>query len=336
MPQPARQPAYVHRNATPPWIVCDGKYKKLKSQHRLTLQGICNKANPPADAFGDLVGVFGGQTLLEACGCEQRTFWRHLIKLEVLGYVVTLGRGGTYNGKNYGNQYGVPGQRGSLNAQKAKREMRCMVKGADQKFRPRVIEPGSQIKLWNVNHSEARKVTQGGPKSDTGVVSNRHKGQPLKPTRGSCHFDKLDNNFDGKVSRTPCQSDTPVNETELKNHFHIETEDDVANRNEIQKPTSPEPFWPYRILALEELKCDQTLCLLFDAACSSGLMHWSEDDRLWFFSAAENALRMAKYPPAFFVKLIRKNAERRLFPTNVDEDRAAKRLKNYLCEEIPS
>jgi len=386
MTQAARSTLYDHRHPIPPWIVGDENFHKLKSPQKHTLQGICNSCNESTlchasdlcheselahaspGAVRDLVGAFGGQPLMEACGCNPRTFWRHLKKLEALGYVVTLSRGGTIGGKNYGNQYGVPGQRGSLQPRRANREMRRMIRGADDRFRPDVIQPGDQITIWpehttqpgvpenhkqvtgvsqdiTQNHSEQEKVSRGSHKSVTGGVSKCHEGEPLKLSRGSCQFDKMGNKTSEKVSRGVCQSVTPIKKTMEKNHGHgvvcqfsgssPETAErhghGVSKNGSTKNGHGPQRGWPGRHVDHIDLTDPRRLSDLFSLAYKSGMMEGSQDNLLWFFTAAEHALKHGSNPPALFRATILNN--RRSFPSIESEERARKRMNKFLYED---
>lgn len=103
-------------NALPPWIRSDPAYLKLGQGFRMTLQTIANKCDaPPETGPQTLLVCFGGDQLYEACGCDRRTFQRHLRRLKGLGLVVELSHG---SGRQ-ASVYGIPGQRGELDGYQA-------------------------------------------------------------------------------------------------------------------------------------------------------------------------------------------------------------------------
>ena len=103
-------------NALPPWIRSDPAYLKLGQGFRMTLQTIANKCDaPPETGPQTLLVCFGGDQLYEACGCDRRTFQRHLRRLKGLGLVVELSHG---SGRQT-SVYGIPGQRGELDGYQA-------------------------------------------------------------------------------------------------------------------------------------------------------------------------------------------------------------------------
>lgn len=145
-------PASANRrwhNALPAWIVNHASYAKLGTGQRATLQAIADRCDKP-DARGDLMYAFGGRSLADFAGLSQRTFWRHLAKLERLGFVVTLWRGGTRGLASYGNKYGIPGRSGSLDGRRCSRTMQRMATdpGGQEPHHPVIVPPGGQVPIW--------------------------------------------------------------------------------------------------------------------------------------------------------------------------------------------
>ncbi len=158
-------------NQLPAWILQDPNFKQLRQQFRHTLQAIANACDAPSSSGGSLRVAFGGRELIEAAGCSPATFWRHCKRLEQLGYVVLLGRGGTIGSRNYGNQYGIPGRPGGLDHCRCRHEWRRMVRGPDGKLRPEVVRPGEQPSLWSPTPKKwdggSLKVGRGSSHSET-------------------------------------------------------------------------------------------------------------------------------------------------------------------------
>lgn len=79
-----------------------------------------------------------------------------------------------------------------------------------------------------------------------------------------------------------------------------------------------------------DLRETPRLLALFWKFREAGWVTDAECDVVWFFSAAEHALRVAtKSPCGLFVGLMRNRGERSLFVTQADEDAAVKRLRSF-------
>lgn len=95
-------------NRLPVWILADDAKRpqrhRLKASHWRTLQAIADRCDAP-DAAGNLAGAFGGGPLAESAGCSLRSLWNHVNRLERLGYVITLGRGGTIGRRKIGRAH---------------------------------------------------------------------------------------------------------------------------------------------------------------------------------------------------------------------------------------
>ena len=116
--------ATAWHNPLPAWIFADLRQRPLRQGPRTTLQTIANKCDaPPRDRQGNvigsgtLLGCFGGQNLIDACGCRKAAFWTHLNDLMQRGYVVPLSKGGG----RLASVYGVPGKQGELDPFRAER-----------------------------------------------------------------------------------------------------------------------------------------------------------------------------------------------------------------------
>ncbi len=185
-------PTSKWHNALFSWIQSDQRYQRLRPQFRHTLQSIANACSP--DDSGNLVGAFGGQRLIERAGCGRSSFWRHVARLEKLGFVVTLSRGGTVNGRNYGNVYGIPIAPGALDERRCARRMQRMVTGDDGVRRPQVLEPGTQPTLWRPPTSGTAPPKEwdgGSPKvgrgpSQNGTVSSSVSSPVDEKNHGAC------------------------------------------------------------------------------------------------------------------------------------------------------
>ncbi|HEX2922752.1 MAG TPA: hypothetical protein VHS28_01840 [Chloroflexota bacterium] len=118
----------------PDWIYADQGYERMSGGERFTLlilAGRCSKR----DESGNLKGGFCGKDTIELIGDSPSTFWARLKKLEGLGYVVTISRGG---GK-YANVVGIPGYKGALDHCRVERRQSKNGKGGS---RPTKYKPG--------------------------------------------------------------------------------------------------------------------------------------------------------------------------------------------------
>ena len=182
------------QNQLPTSILEADSYRALRAGERRTLQGIANGADrTPA---GHLVGCRGGPGLLKAIGCSRRTFWKHLARLERLGFVVTLTRGGNRPGHlPESNTYGIPAEPGGLDQFRAQRERRVSVRDGETttgqaRFVPQTIESGEQLMLWRAEPASDRAEDSADGsrtpcRNDTGPVQKRH-GPRAETTRDPC------------------------------------------------------------------------------------------------------------------------------------------------------
>ena len=90
-----------------------------------------------------MVGALGGRELIEAAVGANRqgqprrsTFWLHIRKLETLGFVALLMRGGVVGSRSVSNVYGIPGRPGGLDHRRSDRELVRMVADRNGRLRP--------------------------------------------------------------------------------------------------------------------------------------------------------------------------------------------------------
>lgn len=296
MPQPS---ATGWHNNLPAWIMVDERYERLVPSIRRTLQAIADKCDAP-DQQGNLTGAFGGQSLVESAGCSVRSFWNHLARLEQLGFVATLGRGGTIGRRNYGNIYGIPGSRGSLDSRRARRRMQVMVDSGDGRLRPHIVEPGDQVMLWPTTKAS-------GPAS----LGHHYRGPRAPKLHGGRA--KLHGGGRAKLHTTIDPHGVPPD----KNH----------GRDGACRPRpggSARRTLPHT--SIEDLRSPCRLLSLFDQAVRRGLVQGCDDDRLRFFAAAAHAIRCAtSNAPGLFASVV--NGGRWLHLTNGDEEVAAAWLR---------
>jgi hypothetical protein len=275
-------------NALPTWITSHPGYGSIRPQVRRTLQAIADRCNP-ADAEGSLIGAFGGSSLYEEAGCSTRAFWRHLRRLEDLGFVVTIGRGGQLGGRNYGNCYGVPGFPGALDSRKARRRQQTWRMAEDGRPQLVILEPGQQVEIWprarsSISAESDTTVVSLKARSDTTVVS-------LKPESGT----------------PPFPHGSPGND-------HGASRADRSRR-------SP------RITAVTvaDLRDVRRLLVLFAQAVVRGWIDGSEASRLRFVACAVHALRVGdRNPPGLFAACYRR---RMLFdPISAEDEDEARRM----------
>lgn len=225
MLQPARQSdgatsrAPRFRNRIPAWIAGSELYvtapgskpRRLERTSRAVLEAIADHCDPPNDR-GNLLGAFGPVHLARAAGVSLATFWRHVKRLEKLGFVVCLARGGVQGAKRDGpkriisNTWGIPGAPGSLDHLRARRREQTMRPTGDHDARgrpiyaPDISASGAQATLWRreqqptsaeAGYSAPGRIgtdapqgdqrgailTRPPPRFDTTPVSERHDGR---------------------------------------------------------------------------------------------------------------------------------------------------------------
>lgn len=300
-------------NALPEWIVNSEAHKRLRAQFKHTLQVIADACDPPT-SDGALTGAFGGESLIQAANCARSTFWEHLRRLETLGFVVTLARGGQIRvrtgnrTRNLGNVYGVPGYEGALNDRRSQRERVQIFRDGGVVHR-QVLEPGDQATMWLREHvappvskppETHRSYHRGSPEVGRGVVRKSDGGSPEV---GHHHMVGMDGC--GVVTQPVKDGGARLltGEKARRRFPHVEL-DDLADTHRLLK--------------------------LFARAVSLGFVANSEADQLLFFTIAEHALRVGRTnPPGLFAATVKDRHQRPLFLTLEDERRAHARLVEH-------
>jgi hypothetical protein len=299
-------------NALPLWAA--DEVRRLSPSCRLVIQAIADSGN--RTAAGHIIGAFGGKTLWDKAGVSRRTFWRAITRLEQLGLVVLLSRGGKvtlrlHQGSQHKakevqavNVYGIPAVQGALDDTRVQREMVIMVRQEDR-LRRQVVQPGEQATWWEVEAlHQGTAHTNGGnqpPPGDTRVVS-------------SCHYPS--------VKMTLYSSPLP---SPLSQKDHGDGGDGAAMQRRKAKPRRGR----FHVEAAD-LEDAASLRALHTRAVTLGLISESEDDRLFFFAAAFHALRVGQDPPALFATVIRK--QMRLVISIEDEERGRAIWRDYVRE----
>jgi hypothetical protein len=294
--------------ATPPlWIQDHPTYARLGPGPRATLAAIAAACHRQTTA-GDLLGAFGGAALADAAGCSRATLWRHISRLEALGFVVALARGGVIGGRSYANQYGIPGAPGSLDHRKCRRRLTRMVAGADGVLRPQTITPGNTPTLW----------PQSEPEQEGEAPSQNEARLTDEPSL--------------KMRRPPSQNEAPSGKRRNGNdHDHGPRIASGGGGLRHQAGRRPRGLGHVDDRDLRELP---RLRGLFDRAVAGGYVTDSERDRLQFVAAAEHALRVAYKPAALFASMVRQG--RWLFISQADEDAARRRIAQARARSIPN
>ncbi len=302
-------------NALPEWIKVDPMYATLPSQVQHTLQVIANACNMLAD--GSLVGAFGGASLVAKTGVTMRTFWRHVKRLEQVGYVVPLGRGGQIGQKNVANQYGIPGRRGCLNHVRCRREVRYMQRHEDGVFRPEVVHSGDTPTFWPLAPLRANPAEDVQLRPNESLAATRFV--PQKPIVTPCQTDT-----GGRVNLTrgSCQTDTlsyPLPSPHGKNHGALTGGVDGSGNG--RRPQAPGKNHIPRA-ALQDMAA---LRALWHKAIGAGLCSSSEHSWLQWVSMAEHCLRVGTNPGGLFRANVK--AGRWLMITQDDEHAAQARIR---------
>ena len=301
---PARRSGW--HNRLPAWIEQDGPYLRLPTQYVATLQVIANRCDPAKGAGGDLLVCFGGGGLAKACHCSMRTLWRRLSRLESLGYVVAVGRGGAIQGRSYANIYGVPGLRGSLDHRRARRQSRPMVLGEDGVWRPNVLDQGEQAQFWPDNSKHHSRRVAGSPTRGTprrpNVEIEGAGGVPV----GS---DGAEPGGGGTVSVTVghCQSVTlPSPIPPHKKTIGCVTRGDHGGSRELVG--GPSSLGGFQVVTPADLSDTQALIDLHARLMGRPWSDTPTNDRIRYLAAAEHASRVGKDPPALFASLCHKRS----------------------------
>ena len=291
-------------NHLPAWITEDAGYRRLTPGYRQTLQAIADMCDQP-DQHGSLLGAFGGKGLIQRIGCSRSTFWQHVKRLEALGFVVPIARGGLLGlhgqagYRNIGNVYGIPGRRGGLDQRRSHREMRRMVRDQNGRIRRQVLRPGDQPTLWLAEELRPRNVTthrtfnRGSPKVGLPVVRNSDWGSP-------------------EIGHHHHHRPSPL----WKNHGACAEQRRDGARRRLRHCTP------------EDLADTGRLLRLYEDSVERGVAQPGEHGRLIFVGAAERALEEGRNPCALFADLV--NRQRWMFVTIEHETRANERIKEYL------
>ncbi len=108
----------------PPWIYASPKYRSLPSAERWALHMIAGRCKKSVDDdAASIRGCYCGPSLYTLIGVSERTFRRMLSRLRRSGLVVKLAQGG---GQGIGNELGVAGERGALDALEVGDDQRYM------------------------------------------------------------------------------------------------------------------------------------------------------------------------------------------------------------------
>ena len=291
-------------NPLPAWILEAAAYQRLRSGPRATLQAIADTCNRPLPD-GSLLGAFGGSSILGRASVSKRTFWRHLERLEAAGFVVTVGRGGVIGGRNYANQYAIPGAPGALDSRRVRRRLQRMVLNEAGALEPEILEAGTQPELWpEPPETVGGRESEGGSVKMTGGVVSKRAGGSVK----MAHNHKT------------------MVKTMVKNHGSSLEQGrggEQPKRGARRRLTRTGPRLSRMVEA--DLLDDRRLSALLEQAIERGWMKPGDWDRLIWFSAAEHALRVGRSNrPGLFVSTIKAN---RLYITQEDEERARMRIK---------
>lgn len=262
----------------------------------ITLQAIADHGDAQPD--GAIIGSFGGSDLIREIGCVRSSFWLHVNRLERVGYLVCLSRGGVVRVRtgsrvrNLANVYGIPARRGGLDDRAVARLWVTLPKLAGG-GRGRVVHcQGGQATFWA--GSSGSEVGLPPSESRTRVVRN---------------------------------SDTPIPYSiPSKNHGH---DHGVSGENVRGKSRQRIPH-----TTVEDLRSGVRLFGLYDRCVKLGAVPETEASRLEFVAAAEHALRVATTnPPGLFATLVANPKQRAEFLSCEDEARASRRINSWLSGE---
>lgn len=170
------------RNPLPAWVTADAGYLRLRGSVRETLQTIADRCDRTPMPCGSLKACVGGAKLAATAGVSLATLWRHLRKLERLGYVVCLG----HLHPTGVNVYGVPGSPGALDGAHAPRKTAQMVRCEDGIYRQQIIEPGGQMTFLHLAELHAVMQSAGSnPQCPPPAVTARHDRSQREPQADS-------------------------------------------------------------------------------------------------------------------------------------------------------
>lgn len=274
-------------NQVPAWIEESGEFRRDRA--RFTLQAIADRCDAPR-ADGSLVGAFGGVELVSATGFARSTFWLHIHRLELLGWLVLLARGGTIRlhtetrTRSFANVYAIPGSKGCLDSARARRAVVQFFDDVDGLRRRVVVDPGSNATLWAPSDLATKNRTTLVRKSD-------YPSPKIGRNHTPCTIPLLDGNTIRGVS---------ANKRE-KRGFHV---------------------------TLDDLSDNARLCRVYFRAVKAGLLADCEADIDFCFAAAEHALRIGQNPPALFMATLRDRDRLGRNVSECDGDTAAVRLRD--------
>ena len=295
-------------NPLPRLIREDSGFVHLKAQYKQTLQAIADACYPPSGEDDSLVGAVGGRELMIACvGINRRgqprrsTFWAHIRKLEILGFVVLLMRGGVVGSRSVSNIYGIPCRPGGLDHRRTDREFVQMVAEQNGRLRRRVLERGQQANLWadvtNVtNHRPVQKVDGGSPETGRVSVQKVDGGSPESGHHTSCMSVWKKHKSNSRADIAPGKTTKGFERRKKLPHIEI-----------------------------QDLRDTRRLLHLFGRAVSKGIIEGSEYRLLQFVAIAERALQEGHDPCALFADMV--NRQQWLFVTEGYEQAARKRLR---------
>lgn len=272
-------------NRVPGWIEESGEFCRERASK--TLQAIADRCDT-ARVDGSLIGAFGGVSLISASGVARSTFWLHVSRLELLGWLVLLARGGTIRlhtenrTRWFANVYAIPGSKGCLDTARARRAVVQFFDDADGVRRRVVVDPGSNATFWAPSDLATNDRTTLVRKSDyPSPKIGRHHTPYTIPL--------LDGNTIGVSAKK-----------RGKPGFHIERADLADNAR---------------------------LCRVYLRAVAAGLLADSEGDIDFCFAAAEHALRIGTNPAGLFAATLRDRERLGPNVTECDGDAGAARLR---------
>lgn len=310
----------------PAWITNDPQYhhRPMRAEHRRLLQEIADLSDPTPN--GSLVGALGGQHLADRCGCSYRAFWRRLGRLQALGYVVVVCRGGMRHKQCVANTYGIPGECGALDHLRATQQQMRMAPDGNGRWTPQITHPGDQPTLWQ------NPTTQ--PKSVTGVHEKCHGGSDTLPkktesvTGGAdtfgekCHTTREKTGKTGK-NQSGARRDASHRSGPSKNDSqkHSKTH---SSRVRLSKP---------RITDVKPADLQDTgrLLVLYDQAVLKGWAMPNEHGKVQFVAKAVYAQRKhrdkERGPGPLFIAMLKAPLYDSV--TGTDEDQATHRLADH-------
>jgi hypothetical protein len=277
----------------PRWILEHPAWAGLRPNLRWTLE--CMAAAGELQSDGSITAIFGGVELIRSTGWARATFWTHLSVLQAAGFVVCLGQGGTFGGKNYPNQYGIPGHPGCMDDRRCARRMWATVLDEDGRRIRTVVQPGEQAVLFS-GHTHVSKpaVTDSPSRIHTGVVQNLDDVQT--------------------TSRRSCMSCIPKG-SQIQHENH-----EASGR----APADRARRW-WRVEA-GDLGDVERLRDRYAEAVVRGIIENTEANWLRFMTAACHAIRVGQNNPAgLFASIVRRGQW--LWLTQADEDAAIAVIK---------